>query len=61
MILADLKEAGDYFAEGGPSTAVQNAMGAKDYTIAAGNAARWQKYINSLRLRIALHLSTMVA
>lgn len=61
MILADLKEAGDYFAEGGPSTAVQNAMASKDYTIAAGNAARWQKYINSLRLRIALHLSTMVA
>lgn len=58
MILADLKEAGDYFAEGGPSTAVQNAMASKDYTIAAGNAARWQKYINSLRLRIALHLST---
>ena len=40
MILADLKEAGDYFAEGGPSTAVQNAMASKDYTIAAGNAAR---------------------
>ena len=58
MILADLKEAGDYFAEGGPSTAVQNAMASKDYTIAAGNAVRWQKYINSLRLRIALHLST---
>lgn len=58
MILSDLKEAGDYFAAGGPSTSIQNAMSAKDYTIAAGDATLWQKYINSLRLRIALHLST---
>ena len=58
QILADLKEAGDYFANGGPSAAVQGAMKAKDYTVAAGDATVWQKYVNSLRLRIALHLAT---
>ena len=34
------------------------ALSRQDYTVAAGNATQWQKYANSLRLRIALHLST---
>ena len=58
QILTDLKEAGDYFANGGPNAVAQTSLKNKDYTRAAGNVALWQKYINSLRLRIALHLAT---
>ena len=58
MILSDLKEAGDFYAAGGPSASIENAMAAKDYTVAAGNSEDWQKYTNSLRLRIAMHLAT---
>lgn len=58
QILVDLKEAGDFFAEGGFSSTVQTSFKSKDYTTAAGNVTLWQKYVNSLRLRIALHLAT---
>lgn len=58
QILTDLKEIGDYFSGNGPTSSQMNAMKAKDYTVAANSATLWQKYVNSLRLRIALHLAT---
>ncbi len=58
QILEDLKEVGDYMAENTPTSAQMNAMAAKDYTTASGKASLWQIYVNSLRLRIALHLAT---
>lgn len=57
MILADLKEAGDYLS-GEVSAAGIAALGRQDYTLAEGKKEIWQKYVNSLRLRIAMHLST---
>lgn len=58
QILANLKEVGDYFASGNVDAIGLTALSRQDYTIAAGDATMWQKYANSLRLRIALHLST---
>lgn len=58
QILANLKETGDYFASGNVDAIGLTALSRQDYTIAAGDATMWQKYVNSLRLRIALHLST---
>lgn len=58
QILANLKEVGDYFASGNVDAIGLTALSRQDYTIAAGDATIWQKYVNSLRLRIALHLST---
>ncbi|MCD8135521.1 MAG: SusD/RagB family nutrient-binding outer membrane lipoprotein [Parabacteroides gordonii] len=58
QILANLKEVGDYFASGNVDAIGLTALSRQDYTIAAGDASMWQKYANSLRLRIALHLST---
>jgi hypothetical protein len=58
QILADLKESGDYFAAGNLDATGVSALTRQDYTLAAGDPVLWQKYINSLRLRIALHLAT---
>ena len=58
QILTNLKEVGDYFAGGDVNSIGLTALARQDYTIAAGDAKIWQKYVNSLRLRIALHLST---
>lgn len=58
QILADLKEVGDYFASGNVDAAGLNALARQDFTVAAGSQTIWQKYVNSLRLRIALHLAT---
>ncbi len=58
QILADLKEAADYFANGGPNSTAQTTLKNKDYTSANGSVTKWQMYINSLRLRIGLHLAT---
>lgn len=58
QILVNLKEVGDYFASGNVNSIGLTALARQDYTIAAGDATMWQKYVNSLRLRIALHLST---
>lgn len=58
QILQELKDAADYFANGGPNSAAQASLKNKDYTRAAGDISLWQKYINSLRLRIGLHLAT---
>ncbi len=58
QILADLKEAADYFANGGPNSTAQTSLKNKDYTSANGSVMAWRKYINSLRLRIGLHLAT---
>lgn len=57
QILADLKETGDYL-NGNVDQNGLNALTRQDYSLAAGNKDMWQKYVNSLRLRIALHLST---
>ncbi len=58
QILADLKEAGDYFASGNVNSIGLAALARQDYSLAKGSSSMWQKYINSLRLRIALHLAT---
>ena len=52
-ILADLKEAGDYFASGNVSAAGVSSLKRQDFTSAAGSTDIWQRYVNSLRLRIA--------
>ena len=58
QILADLKETADYLAAGGIDAAALTSLSRQDYTVAAGDIEVWRKYVNSLRLRIALHLST---
>lgn len=58
QILADLKETSDFFATGGATESSLATLKRQDYTVAAGSGSLWQKYVNSLRLRIALHLST---
>ena len=58
QILADLKEVGDFFAAGNLNSAGVSALKRQDYTSAAGSTDIWQRYVNSLRLRIALHLAT---
>lgn len=55
MILKDLKEAGDYLKSGVPAAGA-NALSRADYSDAHGNIDTWQRYVNSLRLRVALHL-----
>lgn len=58
MILADLKEVGDYFASGNVNAAGLSSLARQDFSCARGSADIWQRYVNSLRLRIALHLAT---
>ena len=58
MILADLKEVGDYFANGNVNAAGLSSLARQDFSAAKGSADIWQRYVNSLRLRIALHLAT---
>ena len=58
QILSNLKEVGDYFAGGDVDQIGLTALSRQDYTSAAGDETLWRKYVNSLRLRIALHLST---
>ena len=58
QILADLKEVGDFFAAGNLNAAGVSALKRQDFTSAAGSTDIWQRYVNSLRLRIALHLAT---
>ena len=58
QILTDLKEAGDFFATGNLNAAGVAALARQDFSSAAGSVDIWQRYVNSLRLRIALHLAT---
>ena len=58
QILADLKEVGDFFAAGNLSAIGLTSLKTQDFTSAEGSADIWQRYVNSLRLRIALHLAT---
>ena len=58
QILADLKQVGDFFAAGNLNAAGLASLSRQDISCAAGNADIWQRYVNSLRLRIALHLAT---
>lgn len=58
QILADLKQVGDFFAAGNLNAAGLASLARQDITCAAGSADIWQRYVNSLRLRIALHLAT---
>ena len=58
MILADLKQVGDYFASGNVNAAGLSSLARQDISCAKGSAEMWQRYVNSLRLRIALHLAT---
>ena len=58
QILNDLKQVGDYFAAGNLNQTGVNSLKRQDFTHAAGDIDIWQRYVNSLRLRIALHLAT---
>ncbi len=58
QILSDLKETGDYLVEASVSSTTQSYLQSQDYSTAAGDITLWQKFVNSLRLRIALHLAT---
>lgn len=58
QILTELKETADYFVSGGPNATAQTSLKLADITVAAGDVNLWRKYVNSLRLRIALHLSS---
>ena len=58
QILADLKQVGDFFAAGNLSAIGLTSLKTQDFTSAEGSADIWQRYVNSLRLRIALHLAT---
>ena len=57
-ILSDLKAVGDYFAAGNLNATGVSALKRQDITVAVGSTDIWQRYVNSLRLRIALHLAT---
>ena len=57
QILANLKETADFLAGDVDATGLAS-LARQDYTMAAGNKDAWRKYVNSLRLRVALHLST---
>ena len=57
QILVDLKETADFLA-GDVDAIGLTSLIRQDYSLAAGNKETWRKYVNSLRLRIALHLST---
>ena len=57
-ILSDLKAVGDYFASGSLNSTGLSSLARQDFTAAAGSADIWRRYVNSLRLRIALHLAT---
>ncbi len=57
QILSDLKETATYLAGSVDATGL-SSLGRQDYSKAAGDQTMWQKYVNSLRLRIALHLAT---
>ena len=57
QILSGLKESADYLA-GSQDAVGLTSLQRQDYTMAAGDVMMWRKYANSLRLRIALHLST---
>ena len=52
-IIADLKKAADLFKTGG-----NDAIGEGD-VLNGGNVAKWQKYCNSLRLRVAIRISSI--
>lgn len=56
-MLNDLKEIGDFLAGSVDATGL-SALSRQDLSLAAGDKTKWQKYVNSLRLRIALHLAT---
>lgn len=58
QILSGLKETADYLATGNINAAALTSLKSQDYTIASGDISMWRKYVNSLRLRIALHLAT---
>lgn len=58
QILVDLKEVGDYFAAGNLNTNGVANLKRQDFTLADGSIDIWRRYVNALRLRIALHLAT---
>lgn len=58
QILSGLKETADYLATANINPAALTSLKSQDYTIASGDISLWRKYVNSLRLRIALHLAT---
>lgn len=58
MILKDLDETNTYLNENGNlSSSASTYMNAEDY-VNHGDISMWQKYVNSLRLRIATHLAS---
>lgn len=58
MILKDLDETNTYLANNlSLSSSAATYMNAEDY-VCKGDISMWQKYVNSLRLRVATHLAS---
>lgn len=57
QILSDLKETANYLNGSMNSTAL-TSLASQDYTMAGGDVTLWKKFVNSLRLRVALRLAT---
>lgn len=57
MILKDLDEVNTYFNTESLTTTATTYLNAEDY-VNGGDVTLWQKYANSLRLRIATHLAS---
>ena len=58
QILTDLKEVGDFLSSYTISNNTKTFLNSQDFTAAAGDVDIWRRWVNSLRLRIALHLAT---
>ena len=56
-ILDDLDEANTYLGSVSLSSVASSALTVQDY-VCGGDVELWQRYVNSLRLRIAIHLAT---
>lgn len=57
MILEDLEEVNTYLASTSLPSSATTYMSAEDY-VNKGDVTLWQKYVNSLRLRVATHLAS---
>lgn len=57
QILSDLKEANEYLASANLTSAATSNLAVQDY-VNKGDVTKWRKYINSLRLRVAIRLAS---
>lgn len=57
MILSDLDEINTYLSSYTPTTVSSSNLTAEDY-VNDGDVSLWQRYVNSVRLRVATHLAS---